>query len=120
MANKEELDKAIAAHGQWKIRLKTSIDTGKSETPVETIRLDNQCVFGKWLYGLSAADKASTHFQKVKELHAEFHKTAASVTEKAVSGKKAEAEKMIGFGGEYATISSKLTAAMMAWKMSLA
>lgn len=119
MANKEELDKAIAAHGQWKIRLKGSIDTGKSETPVETIRLDNQCAFGKWLYGLSGADKTSSHFAKVKELHAEFHKTAASVTEKALSGKKAEAEKMMAMGGDYASISGRLTSAMMAWKMSL-
>ena len=118
MANIEELDKAIGAHGMWKTRLKTAIETGKTEVPVETIRQDNQCVFGKWLYGttLTSVDKASSHYKTVRELHAEFHKTAARVTELALGGKKAEAEAMMALGGEYAGISGKLTQAMMAWK----
>jgi hypothetical protein len=37
MANIEEIDKAISAHGMWKARLKTAIETGKLDTPVETI-----------------------------------------------------------------------------------
>ena len=38
MINKEEIDKAIAAHGMWKTRLKQAIDTGEIDLPVETIR----------------------------------------------------------------------------------
>ena len=36
----------------------------------ETIRQDNQCNFGKWLYGtsLSATDKSSAHYRSVREL----------------------------------------------------
>lgn len=118
MANIEELDKAIAAHGMWKVRLKQAIDTGKIDAPIPTIRQDNQCAFGKWLYGdtLSAADKAGTQYKTVKELHAEFHKTAAQVAELATTGKKTEAEKLMAAGGAYADVSAKLTSAMMAWK----
>jgi hypothetical protein len=118
MANIEELDKAIGAHGMWKVRLKSAIETGKIFTPIETIRMDNQCVFGKWLYGstLSPQDKNSRHYITVKELHAEFHKTAAHVAELATNGKKNEAESMLAIGGEYSKISSKLTQAMMEWK----
>jgi methyl-accepting chemotaxis protein len=118
MANIEELDKAIGAHGMWKARLKTAIETGKTEVPVETIRQDNQCAFGKWLYGttLTSVDKASSHYKTVRALHAEFHKTAARLTELALGGKKAEAEAMLALGGEYAGISGKLTQAMLAWK----
>lgn len=118
MASIEELDKAIGAHGMWKVRLKSAIESGKIDTPIETIRVDDQCAFGKWFFGstLSPQDKASSHYKTVKELHAEFHKTAARVAELAVNGKKAEAEKMIATGGEYASISSKLTQAMMEWK----
>lgn len=118
MANIEEIDKAIGAHGMWKIRLKSAIESGRIETPIEIIRTDNQCVFGKWLYGstLSPQDKASRHYSIVKQIHAEFHKTAAHVAELAVDGKKAEAESMLATGGEYAKISSKLTQAMMDWK----
>lgn len=118
MASIEELDKAIGAHGMWKTRLKTAIDSGAIDADIATIRVDNQCAFGKWLYGstLSLQDKTSNHYNTIKELHAEFHKIAALVAELAVNGKKAEAEKMIAIGGEYAKISSQLTQAMIEWK----
>jgi hypothetical protein len=61
----------------------------------------------------------SKHYQTVKELHAEFHKTAARIAELAVSGNKTEAEKMMSFGGEYTKISGKLTSAMMEWKKNI-
>jgi Chemoreceptor zinc-binding domain len=118
MANIEEIDKAIGAHGMWKTRLKLAVDTGKTDTPVETIGQDNQCAFGKWLYGptLTSMDKASSDYKTVKNLHAEFHKTAARVVTLVLDGKKEEAEKMMELGGEYASISGKLTRAMMEWK----
>jgi len=118
MANVRELDDAIGAHGRWKTNLKNAIATGSIDTSVETIRVNNQCAFGKWLYGatLTPKDKTSSHYRTVKDLHAEFHKTAARVAELAVTGKKVEAEKMMALGGEFASISSKLTRAMMEWK----
>ncbi len=116
-----EIDKAIGAHGMWKHRLKMAIETGKFDSPVETIHMDNQCDFGKWLDGptLTLTDKTSKHFKTVTELHEEFHKTAARVAVLAVSGITAEAEKVMSVGGEYSEISMKLTAAMMEWKKIL-
>jgi chemoreceptor zinc-binding protein len=121
MADQAEIDKAIAAHGMWKTRLKDAIEKRKIDTPAETIRVDNQCAFGKWLYSpaLNSVDKASEHYKTVKDLHAEFHKTAAKVVELALDGKRIEAEKMIALDGDYAGVSSKLTSAMMGWKRSL-
>ena len=121
MADKAELDKAIAAHGMWKTRLKDAIEKGKIDKPAEMIRVDNRCTFGKWLYSpaLNSVDKTSEHYKTVKDLHAEFHKTAARVVELALEGKRHEAEKMIGLDGEYAGVSSKLTSAMVGWKRSL-
>ncbi|MBI3776328.1 MAG: CZB domain-containing protein [Gammaproteobacteria bacterium] len=118
MADTQEIDKAIGAHGMWKTRLKMAIDTGKVDAPVETIRTDNQCAFGKWLYGttLTATDKASPDYKNVKTLHAEFHKAAASVAELVLAGKKAEAEKLMSFTGVFTLASTNLTAAMMEWK----
>lgn len=121
MADVAEINKAIGAHGQWKTRLRQAIDTGTFDTPVETLRADNQCAFGKWLYGstLTNMDKASPHYKTVQELHAEFHKMAARVAEQALAGNKGDAERMISTSGEYALISAKLTQAMMNWKSSL-
>lgn len=118
MGLKEEIDKAIGAHGMWKARLRSSIDTGKTEVPVATIMMDNQCEFGKWLHGttITSAEKVSADYKQVKDLHTTFHTLAAKVAELATTGKKTEAEKMMAQGGEYAKTTSALTAAMMGWK----
>ncbi|MCL4470649.1 MAG: CZB domain-containing protein [Sulfuricella sp.] len=116
MANIQEIDKAIGAHSLWKARLKSAISTGKSEVPVATIKVDNQCAFGQWLYGqtLSASDKTTPDYKTVKDLHAEFHKVAARVAELATSGKQAEADQVLSH--EFAAASLKLTTAMMEWR----
>lgn len=118
MANVQEIDKAIGAHGMWKTRLKMAIDTGAVDTPVETIRMDNQCALGKWLYGttLNTVDKTSANYKSVQALHADFHKSAARVAELALSGKKPDAEKMMNLNGEFSVVSGKLISALMEWK----
>ncbi|MBI5267020.1 MAG: CZB domain-containing protein [candidate division Zixibacteria bacterium] len=121
MDHAQEIDKAVGAHGMWKNRLKQAIESGKLDTPVATIRTNNQCAFGKWLYGptLSAQDKSSEYYKTVTELHTQFHQVAAQVAELATSGKKNEAEKALAPDSRFASISSKLTAAMLSWKKSL-
>lgn len=114
---KEEIKKAIGAHGMWKTRLRNAMDTGKIEIPIATIRTDNQCDFGKWLYGVSIdpQHKLSEHYKKVKEMHASFHQVAASVAGLILAGKKSEAEKMMDMQGEYTLVSEKLTKLMVEW-----
>ena len=109
MADIQEIDKAIGAHGMWKTRLKMAIDTGAVDTPIETIRLDNQCALGKWLYGttLNTQDKTTENYKSVQSLHADFHKSAARVAELALSGKKTDAEKMMSLNGEFSVVSGK-------------
>lgn len=118
MADINEIEKAIGAHGMWKTRLKTAIDSGQIDTPVETIKKDNQCAFGKWLYGstLTASDKTSEHYRQILDLHAEFHRIAGQVVELALQGKRKEAEQMMSLNGAYSSISAKLTKAMIDWK----
>jgi methyl-accepting chemotaxis protein len=122
MVHKEEIMKAIGAHGQWKTRLLQAIETGKFDGTVETVRVDNHCAFGKWLYGptLDAKDKLSSHYKEVRELHARFHEQAARVVSLALEGKKQEARQALAIDGEYSKVSSQLTTAMSAWLKSLA
>lgn len=118
MAHKEAIDSAIARHGMWKAWLRQAIETGILERSVDAIRSESQCAFGKWLYGpeLSAADKASTHYEAVRRAHVEFHVTGARVAEFVLTGQKEEATKMMSLGGEYSAVSARLTMAMLAWK----
>ena len=118
MANINELERAIGAHGAWKIKLRMAIETGKVDAQLEEIRTDDHCAFGKWLHGptLTETDKLSPHYRKVLELHAEFHKTAARVAGLAVVGQRTEAESLMSLRGDYSTISTQLTLAMIDWK----
>jgi hypothetical protein len=120
MVDPMEIDNAIAAHGAWKSRLKTAIDTGTLETSPATIGADNKCAFGGWLYGstLTPQEKASPEYNEIKRLHAQFHQLAGRVAQLALAGKKAEAEAIMGPSAEYAAISGKLTLALMQWKKS--
>ncbi len=112
----EEINKAVAAHGMWKARLRQAIDAGKSDFSAAGVSVDNQCDFGKWLYSLPADDHQSPHWQKVRDLQAKFHREAARVLGLAVGGKKADAEAGLATGSQFAKISLELTGAMIEWK----
>ncbi len=86
-----------------------------------TVRKDNQCEFGKWLYGsdLSQTERKTENYLTVKQLHAQFHEQAAKVVELVISGQKEAAEKAIGLSGDYTKVSSELTKAMTRWRLSL-
>ncbi|MFN3347495.1 CZB domain-containing protein [Pseudorhodoplanes sp.] len=115
------LDKAIAAHATWKRRLKTAAETGQSDVNPQTVAVDNQCEFGKWLYSatISPSDKG-TDFDTVKKLHAQFHQCAAQTLSKALRRDKAGYESDMSLTGSFTSASAKLTEAMMAWKRRLA
>jgi hypothetical protein len=121
MVKIDVLEKAIAAHARWKARLRVAASDGKFDGSIDTVRADNQCEFGKWLYGseLTGAEKQTSHYLDVKRLHAQFHQEAAKVVNLANSGQKTEAEKAISMGGNYAKSSSALTSAMISWRESL-
>jgi hypothetical protein len=117
----EALDKAIAAHAAWKARLRSAANSGKFDGMTTVVKADNRCDLGKWLHSasLSAGDKQTEHYRKVKQLHAEFHQEAAKVVELALSGQKDAAQEAIGIGGPYTKVSSALTDAMVQWRDSL-
>jgi len=113
----EEIKRAIGAHGLWKGRLITAIESGKSDLKPEVVCLDNQCDFGRWLHG-SAVDpvaKRSPEYLSCRDLHAEFHKAAADVLKLAVTGQKAKAHDALASNGKFVTVSTDLTRAMMHW-----
>ena len=117
---KEQIDKAIGAHGMWKARLRQAIDTGKSEFKPEVVRTDHACDFGKWLFGdISPELKQSIQYPTVVKYHAEFHAEAGRVLQLAVAGKKADAEAALSASSKFASISAALTSTMMEWKRAV-
>lgn len=114
----DQIAAAIGAHGLWKGRLKAAIASGTSDMPIDVVRDDHQCNFGKWLHGpeLGAAEKNSPHYQTCMQLHRRFHLAAAEILSLAIAGKKNEASEALGKGHNFAAISVELTKAMVSWK----
>lgn len=105
--------KAIAAHGQWKQRLRDAAATGKSEFRPEVVKTDNACDLGKWIYGEAKAKlPGDPRVEEVRKLHAEFHQHAAQVLSLALLGKKAEAEAAMALGSPYSKASTALVNAL--------
>ncbi len=119
MSELHPIDGAIAAHAKWKWHLRQAIDTGLSEWTVERVRPDDLCDFGRWLHNLPLSERMGEHFRAVHDLHAKFHQEAAHVLDLALSGNRADATAALAIGSPFATVSSKLTIAMTAWKKAL-
>ncbi|MCP8938686.1 CZB domain-containing protein [Alsobacter sp. SYSU M60028] len=120
MVSQQEITAAIGAHGLWKRRLQFAIDDGTSSQSVETACKDNLCQFGKWLYSpATASARGSTHYEKCRRLHAEFHVATADVLKLALAGDKVAARRELN-DGRFAHISADLTRAMQDWKKTLA
>lgn len=115
----DEIQKAIRAHGMWKLRLKTAIATGSSEASPADVGCDHLCDFGKWLHDetMPAAIKEGMPYKVVKRLHAEFHQTAAAVLKAALAGNVPKAKELLD--GGFAEQSEKLVRALTLWKTEL-
>jgi hypothetical protein len=119
--NVDMIQKAIAAHSSWKSRLRSAVDTGKFDVTPATVKLDNQCEFGKWLHGsdFSADEKKTENYRTVVDLHAKFHLEAAQILEWVTSGRKDTAEKAMGLEGSYTKASTALTKELVQWRLKL-
>jgi hypothetical protein len=123
LTSKAELEAAIrtaiGAHGAWKLKLKTTVSTGRSDSTPEIVRRDDQCEFGKWLHGqgVDSATRAGMPYQVVRRLHAEFHQCAGRVLALGLDGKKSEASQLLE--GEYTARSEKLVTALSKWRGEL-
>jgi len=113
-----QLTKAMATHGAWKRRLEEAIQTGKSDITPERASVDDQCEFGKWLYSLPRQLRESATWQKVRTLHADFHREAGRVLQLALTGRKTEAKAAMSHGGAFTLRSAELIRALQQWKSS--
>lgn len=100
------IDVAVMAHENWKLRLETYL-AGKSEEDLrpDVVCCDDHCDLGKWLYsdGEAHLGKYMT-FQDLKATHKMFHYTASSVVALSKAGKQDEANQLLH--GEFTKLST--------------
>ncbi|TSE20976.1 Aerotaxis receptor [Tepidimonas alkaliphilus] len=90
-----DFDAAIKAHQQWRIKLRNAILKGE-KLDVATIRRDDCCILGKWIYG--AGGRQWGHlplFATLVEQHKHFHQETGRVAELVNAGRAEEANRLL-------------------------
>lgn len=93
-----DIDMALAAHENWKVRLQSSLHGHSTEDlRPDYICRDDQCELGKWLYGtgLQRLGKYPA-FSILLARHKYFHMQASTVAALMQDGDKDKAEQVMG------------------------
>jgi hypothetical protein len=107
-----DLDAAIGAHTQWKIKLRTAINR-KEQLDAATISKDNCCELGKWIYGEGRQSLGTKpEFTAMLEKHKVFHGEAGKVATAINAGKYTDASTMISGDSPFGTASSSVVIAI--------
>jgi hypothetical protein len=116
----EQIQRAITAHGVFKVRMGQMVETGSSEMSAATAGADDQCPLGQWLHnGLDPKLKTSPGYQTVRDLHATFHRAAGDVMALSLARKRTEALAAMEMGTTFKQTSAKLVIALTNWSESL-
>jgi len=92
-----DIDMALAAHQNWKLRLKAYLNGSSNEDlSAETICFDDRCDLGQWIYGNGKAKLGRyPGFTALMGHHKMFHYAASNVVALAAAGKKDDALQML-------------------------
>jgi Chemoreceptor zinc-binding domain len=114
-----DIDSAISAHQNWKLRL-TNVIAGKSteELKPEIICLDNRCDLGKWLHGSGSLRMGHLPaFTMLIARHKQFHLEASSILATAQGGDTASAQTLLN--GNYSHTSQQVVTLLQHLKNGL-
>lgn len=100
-----DIDTAIAAHENWKLRLQNYLDGASAEDlQPEVVCLDDRCDLGKWLHGAGKMRLgAYPAFSVLVARHQYFHQQAASVVAQARAGDHEKAAQTLNGSYRYAS-----------------
>jgi hypothetical protein len=119
LAHRQDIDRAITAHGLWKQRLAAAISSGSGDFTVAQVQADDRCEFGKWLQDLVPDLRDSEKGRSVRDMHAAFHAEAGRILGLALASRVADATAALAPGGRYSMLTGRLTVALMQWKAVL-
>ena len=90
-----DFDSAIKAHQQWRIKLRNAI-LKNEKLDAATIRRDDCCAVGKWIYGAGGRQWGNLPlFSVLVEQHKKFHQEAGHIAELVNAGKMEEANRQL-------------------------
>ena len=110
-----DFTQAIAAHAEWKVKLRLYLG-GQGDLDPAVIAQDNQCALGKWIYGEGQAFAHLPEFEELRQHHASFHTCASQVVQKIDAGNQDGAAEDLEPNGEFAALSSEISMGLMRLK----
>lgn len=114
-----DLDKALAAHADWKVKLRIALAT-KQKLDAANIASDCQCDFGRWLQSDGKrAHGTSASFKSCVEGHSEFHRCAGLIAHKINAADYAGAERELEAGQPFSKASGLVAVAVRRLKMEM-
>jgi methyl-accepting chemotaxis protein len=114
-----DFDAAIAAHRDWKVKLRQAI-AERGRLDADTLCRDDQCPLGRWLHGEGQRRWSSRPgFVKLVDKHAEFHRAAGEVAHRINGGQYDQAERLIGSGSKFARTSTEVATLLTQAKRGL-
>lgn len=109
-----DLQTAIQAHGEWKVKLRSAI-IKKEKLDAQSIGRDDACALGKWLHGEGKAKFGGLPtYTGCVHKHATFHQEAGKVAVAINAGRYEDADRMLAGGSSYAAASSAVGGAILA------
>lgn len=109
-------DDAIRAHAAWKMRLSNYIRNPDGTLNPAEVAPDNQCSLGQWIYENLTQYGTMSEFNELKTIHANFHRCAADIVERADKGENLSDEVALGTNSQYASLSADVVSHIMALK----
>jgi len=124
-----EIETAIKAHQDWINHVELMVAMAKNnndisaknvaedKATIQKIRQDNNCYFGKWLYGISDEKiKNSYNYQEIVDFHKQFHQEAAYILVLIFNKEHKFAEELLNEDSTYKRCSKTLIEKMKAWQ----
>lgn len=108
------VQEAIAAHAQWKIKLAGYLKNPDNSVSYDQLAADNRCELGKWIYAEGAAYQGTPEYEAVRSTHAKFHKAAAAVLRKANITASLDATTVLGPQSDFGAASNAVVLALKA------
>ncbi|MDE2076071.1 MAG: PAS domain-containing protein [Burkholderiales bacterium] len=96
-----DFSQAIAAHSQWKIKLRNAAENSEP-LDVATISRDDCCPLGKWIHGEGKRWGHVPSFTALQSRHKTFHLNVGKVAEVSNAGNSRQALQMLEGGTPFA------------------
>lgn len=108
-----EFRAAVVDHLTWKIMFEEAVRKAGVGLEVDGVAADNHCPLGRWLHQRAPRPVSNPiALQMLLEVHAEFHRSAASVLALAHAGRVRDAVSAMSPDDHYGTWSSTLVTAL--------